>query len=144
MSPVGLALLFDDALEFETFYQKFLKPYYQNIKCEDARKALKALDMDKDGKVEWSECMVYVKWAIYEYPDISDLDELLSAFTDQLMHSMKKQMIQDLVGNRKEEYMSPVGLALLFDRAGGHLNVNMRNVIDKWEITTSPPPIGTY
>ena len=37
---------------------------------------------------------------------------LNAAFTDQLMHSMKKQMIQDLVGNRKEEYMSPVGLAL--------------------------------
>ena len=98
MSPVGLALLFDDALEFETFYQKFLKPYYQNIKCEDARKALKALDMDKDGKVEWSECMVYVKWAIYEYPDISDLDELLSVtFKKGLFMAMQDEIITPIM-----------------------------------------------
>ena len=88
----------DDALEFETFYQKFLKPYYQNIKSEDARKALKALDMDKDGKVEWSECMVYVKWAIYEYPDISDLDELLSVtFKKGLFMAMQDEIITPIM-----------------------------------------------
>ena len=32
--------------------------------------------------------------------------------------------------------MSPVGLALLFDRAGGHLNARMRDVIETWEINT--------
>ena len=32
--------------------------------------------MDKDGK---SEFMVYVKWAMEEYPKISDVIELLSA-----------------------------------------------------------------
>ena len=32
---------------------------------------------------------------------------------------MKKEMIKDLKENRKEEYMSPAGLAILFDQAGG-------------------------
>ena len=34
--------------------------------------------MDKDGKVDWNEFMVYVKWALNEYPDdIGDVDKLL-------------------------------------------------------------------
>ena len=84
----------DDALEFETFFQRFLKPYYPTIKSRDARKALKALDMDKDGKVEWSECMVYVNWAIYEYSDISDLEELLSVmFKKGLFMAMEDEIL---------------------------------------------------
>ena len=84
----------DDALEFETFFERFLKPYYTNIKSCDARKALKALDMDNDGKVEWSECMVYIKWAIYEYPDISDLEELLSVtFKKGLFMAMQDEVV---------------------------------------------------
>ena len=34
--------------------------------------------MDKDGKVDWNEFMVYVKWALNQYPDIGDVDELLA------------------------------------------------------------------
>ena len=49
---------------------------------------------------------------------------------------MKQKMVDDLLANRKEEYTSPVGLALLFDRAGGHLNARMRDVIDTCEINT--------
>ena len=54
--------------------------------------------MDKDGKVEWSECMVYVKWAIYEYPDISDLDELLSVtFKKGLFMAMQDEIITPIM-----------------------------------------------
>ena len=88
----------DDALEFDTFFQRFLKPYYPTIKSGDARKALKALDMDNDGKVEWSECMVYVKWAIYEYPDISDLEELLSVtFKKGLFMAMQDEILTPVI-----------------------------------------------
>ena len=32
---------------------------------------------------------------------------------------MKEQMLEDHRANQKEEYHSPVGLATLFDKAGG-------------------------
>ena len=84
----------DDALEYETFYHRFLQPYYPKIKSGDARKALKALDINNDGKVEWSECMVYVKWAITEYPEISDLEELLSVtFKKGLFMAMQNEVV---------------------------------------------------
>ena len=34
--------------------------------------------MDNDGQVDWNEFMVYVKWALNQYPDIGDVDELLA------------------------------------------------------------------
>ena len=34
--------------------------------------------MDNDGQVNWNEFMVYVKWALNQYPDIGDVDELLA------------------------------------------------------------------
>ena len=37
----------------------------------------KAIDMDNDNQVDWNEFMVYVKWALNQYPDIVDVDELL-------------------------------------------------------------------
>ena len=40
-------------------------------------------------------------------------------FTREIAAQMKKEMINDLKSNRKEEYMSPAGLAILFDQAGG-------------------------
>ena len=53
--------------------------------------------MDKDGKVEWSELMVYVKWAIEEYPKISDLTELLSVtFKQGLFSAMIDEVISPL------------------------------------------------
>ncbi|KAL9952346.1 hypothetical protein ACROYT_G039589 [Oculina patagonica] len=42
-------------------------------------------------------------------------------FTEEMAHAMKETIIADLTGNRKEEYMSAVGIALLFDRSGGKL-----------------------
>ena len=40
-----------------------------------------------------------------------------------------KPVKKTIICYRKEEYMSPAGLALLFDRAGGSLNETMRDVI---------------
>ena len=33
--------------------------------------------MDNDGKVDWIEFTFFVKWALNQYPDIGDVDELL-------------------------------------------------------------------
>ena len=44
-------------------------------------------------------------------------------------------MLEDLYKGRKEEYMSKVGIAMLFDRAGGKLTHAMANVIANAELT---------
>ncbi len=50
-------------------------------------------------------------------------------FTEGMATKMKELMLEDLHKNRKEEYMSPAGLALLFDRAGGKLTPEMAEII---------------
>lgn len=52
-------------------------------------------------------------------------------FTLEMGTEMKKLMLDDLKENRKEEYQSPVGLAMLFDRAGGKLTEKMSDAIEK-------------
>lgn len=52
-------------------------------------------------------------------------------FTEEMGKKMKEKMLEDLHANRKEEYMSEMGIALLFDRAGGKLTAKMRDNIAK-------------
>ena len=56
-------------------------------------------------------------------------------FTEERAEEMKKVMIEDLKTNRKEEYTSKVGLALLYDRAGGKIIEKMRDEIKKVRVT---------
>ena len=60
-----------------------------------------------------------------------DDDPHSSRFTEDIAICMKALIIEDLTSNRKEEYSSKVGIALLFDRAGGSLTEQMRDEIDK-------------
>jgi len=46
-------------------------------------------------------------------------------FTLELAGKMKDQMLKNAAANRKEEYNSEVGLAMLFDQAGGELTARM-------------------
>lgn len=50
-------------------------------------------------------------------------------FTEEMAKKMLEKMLEDLHANRKEEYMSAVGLALLFDRAGGKLTAKMCDAV---------------
>lgn len=34
--------------------------------------------MDANSLVGWHEVLVYIKWALYEYPDIATVDEAMS------------------------------------------------------------------
>ena len=45
----------DDCVGFYAFYNGFMAPHFGCYKCEDARKALKCIDMDRDGEVDWFE-----------------------------------------------------------------------------------------
>ena len=84
----------DDMLQFDSFYNGFMSPYFGCFRCEDTKRALKAIDMDSDGYVDWSEFLVYLKWAISEYPDIKDADELLSiAFRKGILPAMCDEVV---------------------------------------------------
>ena len=68
----------DNCLQFDSFYNGFMAPYFGCFRCDDARKGLQALDMDSDGFIDWSEFLVYLKWALRQYSDITEVDQLLS------------------------------------------------------------------
>ena len=56
-------------------------------------------------------------------------------FTLDMETKMKELMLDDMRSNRKEEYQSPFGLSVLFDRAGGQFTVAMSEVIAKVRIS---------
>ena len=86
----------DDALEFDSFYNGFMVPFFGCFRCDDTRKGLQAIDMDNDGTVDWSEFLVYLKWALHEYPSISNADELLSVtFRKGLIPAMQDEVLHN-------------------------------------------------
>ena len=86
----------DDRLEFHSFYNGFMAPYFGCFRCEDTRKGLKAIDMDADGYVEWSEFLVYVKWALREYPNLTNVDQLLSiTFRKGIVPAMRDEVVEN-------------------------------------------------
>ena len=87
----------DECLEFDSFYNGFMAPYFGCFRCDDARKGLKAIDMDSDGLVDWAEFLVYLKWALRQYPEIKDVDELLSVtFRKGLIPAMQDENLKSV------------------------------------------------
>ena len=85
----------DDMLQADSFYNGFMSPYFGCFQSEDTKRALKAIDMDCDGYVNWNEFLVYLKWAVSEYPDIKDSDELLSiTFCKGIIPAMQDEMLE--------------------------------------------------
>ena len=85
----------DNCLQFDSFYNGFMAPYFGCFRCDDARKGLKAMDMDSDGFIDWSEFLVYLKWALRQYPNIADVDELLGVtFRKGLIPAMQDENIK--------------------------------------------------
>ena len=71
-----------------------MAPYFGCFACRDTLKALKAIDMDKDGTIDWNEFLVYLKWAMRQYPSIKDTDELLSvAFLKGIIPAMRDEVL---------------------------------------------------
>ena len=86
----------DDMLQYDSFYSGFMAPYFSCYRCEDTKKALQALDMDADGYVDWSEILVYLKWAIHEYPNCKDANELMDvAFRKGLIPAMRDELLKE-------------------------------------------------
>ena len=85
----------DERLQFDSFYHGFMAPYFGCYRCIDTKYALKALDMDADGYVDWNEFMVYIKWALHQYPDVESADEVLTiAFEKGLIPAMRDEKLR--------------------------------------------------
>ena len=85
----------DDCLQYDSFYDGFMAPYFTGYRCDDIKRAMQAIDMDCDGYVEWSEFSLYLKWAVNEYSDISDADELLTiVFQNGIIPAMQDEILQ--------------------------------------------------
>ena len=85
----------DDAIQFDSFYNGFMAPYFGCFKCDDTKRGLQAIDMDDDGLVDWSEFAVYLKWALHQYPNIKDADELLSiTFRKGIIPAMRDEFLE--------------------------------------------------
>ena len=91
----------DDRLQFDSFYHGFLQPYFGCYRCATTKKALRALDMDADGYVDWKEFLVYIKWALHQYPDVEEVDELMSiVFEKGLIPAMRDERKKQNLFNR--------------------------------------------
>ncbi|XP_038047834.1 uncharacterized protein LOC119721951 [Patiria miniata] len=85
----------DNMLQFDTFYNGFLAPYFSCYRCNDTMKALQAIDMDADGMVDWNEFETYLKWALHQYPMTETVDELLDiTFRKGLIPAMQDEYIK--------------------------------------------------
>ena len=86
----------DDMLEFDSFYNGFMAPYFSCYRCSETIDGLQCLDMDSDGQVDWSEFKLYLKWAMNEYPEeIRSSEDLLDvAFRKGLIPAMQDEREQ--------------------------------------------------
>ena len=66
-----------DEMLFDKFYHAFMYPYISCYRCSDTLDAMKAIDMDSDGYIDWNEFQVYLQWAMHEYPNTGNVEELL-------------------------------------------------------------------
>jgi len=85
----------DEMLQFDTFYNAFMAPYFSCYRCNDTRRGLQAMDIDADGQIDWNEFRVYLEWALHQYPDMRDADELLEvAFVKGLVPAMRDERLR--------------------------------------------------
>ena len=85
----------DGRLQRDSFYHGFLAPYFGCYRCQMTSDALCALDMDKDGYVDWTEFMVYIKWALRQYPKLESADDVIDvAFQKGLIPAMRDEQLK--------------------------------------------------
>ncbi|XP_074656968.1 uncharacterized protein LOC141910144 [Tubulanus polymorphus] len=86
----------DDMLEFDSFYNGFLSPYFGCYRCADTKRAIQALDMDADGSVDWKEFRVYLMWAMKQYPQLATAEELIDmAFKGGILPAMRDELTKE-------------------------------------------------
>ena len=82
----------DDKLTFENFYFGFMSHFISCSRSVEIDIGLRALDMDSDGMIDWSEFKFYLVWAGRQYPNVQTSQELLDkAFRFGLIPAMKDE-----------------------------------------------------
>ena len=64
-------------LPYDVFYVNFMQPYFAYYRSVDTRSALNALDFDSDGNINWEDFLVYLTWALREYPDTGSVHDVI-------------------------------------------------------------------
>ena len=54
-------------LTFDKFYHGFMQPYFGCYRCSVTKNALKTLDADNSGTIEWFEFVSFVDWTLNQY-----------------------------------------------------------------------------
>ena len=66
------------------------------------------IDMDEDGRVDWNEFALYLKWAIRQYPQTMTAEQLLSiAFRKGIIPAMQDVVISQ--NTEKESFSKDLG-----------------------------------
>ena len=87
----------DERLQFDSFYHGFMAPYFGCYRCDITKQGLQCLDMDSDGYVDWKEFLVYIKWALRQYPDVANADDLLEiTFQKGLIPAMRDEQVKNM------------------------------------------------
>jgi hypothetical protein len=67
----------EPALDFSSFYAAYLQPYFGCFTCPRTRFVIDAIDLDKNGRVQWKEWRCWCLWALRQYPsEITNVDDL--------------------------------------------------------------------
>ena len=84
----------EDHLPYDSFYNGFLSPYFSCYRCPATKKGLKAI-LGSDSTVNWKEFLVYVKWALHEYPETELIKELLRTVLEKgLIPLMRDEILK--------------------------------------------------
>jgi hypothetical protein len=71
----------ESALDFSSFYAAYLQPYFGCFTCPPTRFVIDAIDLDKNGRVQWKEWRCWCLWALRQYPseitNVADLHEIV-------------------------------------------------------------------
>jgi len=122
----------DDKLKYDSFYNGFMAPFFGCQTCDDTLKGFGALDMDHNGEIDWNEFLVYLKWACNEFPDITEVDELLSVtFRKGLIPAMKDVVLGRQASRRQTRAVKGKGK--------GRNRPNRRGNAEKFGMTLTIP-----
>ena len=85
-----------DSLDYGSFFHGFFAPYSPTGSCECTKVALRAINFYDNGRVHWKEFMVYISWALNQYPRAGSANEVMAiALEEGLVPVMREEKIKN-------------------------------------------------